>query len=92
MVDKVPGKGHKVMMEERGKLSLSGVRKVQSFDPKEIVLETVLGVLSIKGEQLGIKQLDLQSGSIEIEGRIDAMVYPKNQDGTRQSLLSRIFK
>ncbi|HUS89576.1 MAG TPA: YabP/YqfC family sporulation protein, partial [Desulfosporosinus sp.] len=49
MVDKV-GKGHRLVMENREQIALTGVQKVQSFDPKEIVLETELGILSIKGE------------------------------------------
>ena len=46
MVDKV-GKGHRLVMENREQIALTGVQKVQSFDPKEIVLETELGILNV---------------------------------------------
>lgn len=93
IVDKALGKGYKLIMEDREKLSLTGVRKVQSFDPKEIILDTGNGTLSVKGDQLGIKQLDLGAGVVEIEGRIDVMNYPRqSNDGTRQNLWGRIFR
>ena len=93
IVDKSLGKGYQLVMLDREKLSLTGVRKVQSFDPKEIVLDTGNGTLSVKGEQLGIKQLDLGSGVVEIEGRIDTMNYPRQtNNGTSTSLWGRIFR
>ncbi|MDA8229201.1 MAG: sporulation protein YabP [Desulfitobacterium hafniense] len=79
-------------MDDREKLSITGVKKVQSFDSKEIVLETIQGVLSLKGDQLGIKHLDLQEGLTEVEGHIDAIIYPRQASGSRQSMLGRIFK
>lgn len=92
MADKAPDKGQRVVMEDRSKLSLSGVRRVQAFDPKEILLETVLGTLSIKGDQLSIKQLDLHNGNVEIEGHVDVVAYQKHQDGTRSTIWNRIFR
>lgn len=89
MVDKA--KGHRLVMEDREKMSLTGVRRVHSFDPKEIVLETELGMLSIKGDKLGIKQLNLQESMVEIEGHVDVLAYPRSS-GNREGLLGRIFK
>ncbi|MHB8126031.1 MAG: sporulation protein YabP [Desulfitobacteriaceae bacterium] len=92
-MDKALGKGYQLVMENREKLSLTGVQKVQAFDPKEIVLDTGNGTLYIKGDQLGIKQLDLGAGVVEIEGRIDTMNYPRQaNNGIRQSLWGRIFR
>ena len=92
-MDKAMGKAYQLVMEDRGKLSLTGVQKVQSFDPKEIVLDTGNGTLSVKGDQLGIKQLDLGAGVVEIEGRIDVLNYPRQaNNGTRQSFWGRIFR
>jgi len=92
MVDKV-GKGHRLVMENREQIALTGVQKVQSFDPKEIVLETELGILSIKGEQLGIKLLNLEEGLIDLQGHVGALIYHRNTSGgSRQGLMSRIFR
>jgi sporulation protein YabP len=80
-------------MENREQIALTGVQKVQSFDPKEIVLETELGILSIKGEQLGIKTLNLEEGMVDIEGHVWALIYHRNTgEGSRQSILNRIFR
>lgn len=92
MLDKVAGTG-RIVMEDREKLSLTGVRKVQSFDPKEILIDTTCGLLSIKGEKLGMKHLDLKEGNAEIEGRMDAISYLRQANGeSRQNFWGRIFR
>lgn len=91
MVDKV-GKGHRLVMENRETIALTGVQKVQSFDPKEIILETELGILSIKGEQLGIKQLNLEESLVDIEGYVSALIYHRSGGSSRQGLMQRIFR
>lgn len=78
-------------MDNREFLSLTGVSKVQSFDPKEIILETVQGMLNIKGEKLGIKHLDLKEGLVEIEGFVEGLVYPRSS-GSGGNLWGRIFR
>lgn len=92
MVNKV-GRGHRLVMENREQIALTGVQKVQSFDPKEVVLQTELGILSIKGEQLGIKLLNLEEGMIDLQGHVDALIYHRNTSGgSRQGLINRIFR
>ena len=87
------GKGHRLVMENREQIALTGVQKVQSFDPKEIVLETNLGILSIKGDLLGIKLLNLEEGMVDLQGHVDALIYHRNtSSGSRQGLLNRIFR
>lgn len=84
---------HRLVMENRQQIALTGVHKVQSFDPKEIVLETELGTLSIKGEQLGIKTLKLEEGMVDLEGHVGALIYHRNMsEGSRQKFLNRIFR
>lgn len=92
-MDKVLEKGYQLVMENREKLTLTGVRKVQSFDPKEIILDSGNGVLSVKGDQLGINQLDLEHGIVEIQGRIDSLNYLRQaNNGVRQGFWGRIFR
>ena len=91
-MDKV-GKGHRLVMENREQISLTGVQKVQSFDPKEIVLETELGILSIKGDQLGIKLLNLEEGLVDLLGHVSALIYHRNtSEGSRQGFFNRILR
>ncbi len=91
MADKI-SKGHGLVMENRKQIALTGVHKVHSFDPKEIVLDTELGMLSIKGEQLGIKLLNLEDGKIDLEGHVTALIYQRASGGSRQGLMQRIFR
>ena len=91
-VNKV-ARGHQLVMENREQISLTGVQKVQSFDPKEIVLETELGILSIKGDQLGIKLLNLEEGLVDLQGHVAALIYQRNSsEGFRQGFFNRILR
>ena len=65
---------HKLMLERRQGGTITGVRDVTSFDEKEIRLVTEEGKLSVRGEGLHVKQLDLQKGEVELQGRIDQLV------------------
>jgi len=70
------------MLERRQGGTITGVRDVTSFDEKEIRLVTEEGKLSVRGEGLHVKQLDLQKGEVELQGRIDQLVYlNKKQTG-----------
>lgn len=91
-MDKNVDKVHRLTMNNREVLSLTGVIKVQSFDPKEIQLETIQGLLTIKGDKLGIKHLDLKEGQVEVEGFIEGLVYPRQAGGSRGNLWGRIFR
>lgn len=92
MVDNIR-KGHRLVMDNRELVALTGVQRVQSFDPKEIILETELGILSIKGDQLGIKLLNLDEGMVDLEGNVSALIYQKSSgSASRKSILSRIFR
>ena len=73
---------------------LNGVIDVLSFDVGEILLETELGMLMIKGSDLHVNRLTLEKGEIDIEGRIDSLVYSDVKKPAKQaeSLLGRLFK
>ncbi|MDR3288490.1 MAG: sporulation protein YabP [Peptococcaceae bacterium] len=84
---------HRLVLDERERMALTGVRKVQSFEPKEIVLETELGMLSVKGEKLGVKHLDLKQGEVHIDGVIESMTYARHSGNSdREGFLTRIFR
>lgn len=87
-------KSHKVLLVNRGSGAFSGVVDVLSFDVAEILLETELGMLLIKGHDLHVNRLSLEKGEIDIEGRIDSLAYSdvKNAGKQAESLLGRLFK
>ena len=64
-------------LENRKKLSLTGVIEVISFDDGQINLNTNLGGLNITGENLKVNKLDVQNGDVVITGSITTIVYCK---------------
>ena len=84
---------HRLMLERQKGGTITGIREVISFDEKEILLNTEEGNLDIKGEALHVKHLDLESGEISLEGRIDSLSYPgRKKDKKEESLLKRLFR
>lgn len=81
---------HRVTLEGRNKLSVSGVKDVESFDETMIVLVTCRGVLLVRGENLHLQMLNLEGGQVAVDGVIDSMAYEEE----RQSggLLSRLWR
>ena len=79
------------ILEDRKKLSVSGVNDVESFDEETIIASTRLGELTIRGEKLHITHLSLEVGEMSLEGNIASITYadvvPKNT-----SFLSRVFR
>lgn len=82
-----------VYLENREKLSISGVLDVFSFDDQIIIIETELGLLTIKGENLKITKLSLDTSDFIVEGLVNNIFY-SNSEGNKknQSILTRIFK
>ncbi len=81
---------HTVILEGREKLSITGVTDVQSFDEEQVLLETVRGMLIIRGQGLHIERLQLEPGELLVEGEIGLMEYDDNAR-PRGGLLSRFF-
>lgn len=85
---------HKMAVTGRKLCSLTGVVDAVSFDLSEILLETDLGMLMIKGSDLHVKRLTLEKGEVDLEGRIDSLTYSDHTTlaAKGESLLGRLFK
>ena len=83
-----------IVLENREKLSVSGVNDVLSFDDQVVLVDTELGLLTVKGENIRINKLSLDTSEVIIEGEISCLNYSqKNQEkSSGTSLLSEIFK
>lgn len=75
MVELNKGKRQELHLLHRKLLELSGVLNVESFDNEEFLLQTELGHLTIKGQNLHIKNLDLEQGLVSIEGLVHSLSY-----------------
>lgn len=82
-----------LILENRQKLSISGVLDVLSFDDQVVIVETELGLLNIKGENLRINKLSIDTSEVIIEGDIYSLLYSdKSSDKKGNSLIGKIFK
>jgi sporulation protein YabP len=94
LMEERTGSSHKIMISNRKSGVLNGVIDVLSFDVGEILLETELGMLMIKGNDLHVNRLTLEKGEIDIEGKIDSLTYSDVKSSAKQneSFLGRLFK
>ncbi len=85
---------HKFLLTNRKSGTISGVTDVLSFDPNEILLETDMGMLMLRGSDLHVKRLSLEKGEVDVEGRLDSFTYSENTSymAKGESLLARLFK
>ena len=73
-------KSHKLSMDNRKRLSLTGIKDVVSFDLTQILLESTLGMIHIKGSDIKVTRLSLEKGEVDIEGTVDSIVYSDVKD------------
>ena len=85
---------HRLVINNRETLEVTGVIHVDSFDDEEVILETEQGLLAIRGENLHIKQLSLEKGELAIEGLILELVYSddKRLRDRGKGFFERLFK
>lgn len=84
---------HDVIMRGRKLLDITGVKQVESFDNEEFILETVMGFLSIRGQNLQMKNLDVEKGIVSIKGKVFDLVYVDDQSGDKaKGFFSKIFR
>ncbi len=82
-----------LILENRQKLSISGVNDVLSFDDQVVMVDTELGLLTVKGENLKINKLSIDTSEVIVEGNIGHLSYSENSgEKEKASLISRIFK
>lgn len=71
----MPDQAHRLELQGRERLTVSGVEDVERFDETGIVMSTCVGTLVITGEGLHIGQLSLEGGELRVEGRVDSLSY-----------------
>ena len=81
---------HQLLLEDRQRLTVSGVSDVDSFDETTIVVYTDMGELTIKGEGLHISRLNIETGDLRVEGSIQSLIYAES--AAHGGLFSRLLK
>ncbi len=85
---------HGISIAERKNIIVTGVKKIESFDNEEFLMDTTLGFLNIKGSELEIIKLDTYQGNVSIKGHIDSLIYMDNfsKKDKDNSFISKLFK
>ena len=85
---------HGITLSERKNIIVTGVKKIESFDNEDFLMDTTLGFLNIKASDLEIIKLDTYQGNVSIKGKIDSIVYTDNvtSKNKEESFLGKLFK
>jgi sporulation protein YabP len=85
---------HDIKMHNRNKMEITGVVNVESFDNEEFLLETECGFLAIRGQNLHMKNLNVEDGLVSIEGLVMDMAYVDHTAGgdKAKGFFSKLFK
>ena len=67
--------GHELKMSERREIFLTGIKKIDSFDNEEFLMESNMGIILLKGTNLEIIKLDTHDGNVKIKGKIISFTY-----------------
>ena len=93
MNDKTLITSHNVKILDRNFIELSGIKKIDSFNDEEFLLESIIGNIDIKGENLEIIKLDTNDGNVKIKGKINALNYLEEKSKLKEeSFVSKLFK
>lgn len=87
----VSSKSQNIFIEDRNSAKISGVDQVDSFNENNIVLSTIKGGLSIKGEGLNVGKLNIDEGTLNISGMINSITYV-SKEGAPRTFMGKIFK
>lgn len=84
---------HRLSMEQRRDCKITGVVEVHSFDENNILMETVDGMLTIKGGNLHVSRLNLEKGEADVDGKVDSLIYSDKSTLAKkgEGLLTRLF-
>lgn len=89
--DNLVNLNHNITISERKNIIITGVKKIDSFDNEEFLLETTMGNLVIKGKDLEMIKLDTYQGNVSIKGVMNSVMYTdisKKEEG----VFSKLFK
>lgn len=91
--DIITNYNHSITVSERKNIVITGVKKIDSFDDEEFLLETTMGFLIIKGKELEIIKLDTYQGNVSIKGNLNSMNYLENNKKEKEdNVFSKLFK
>ena len=87
-------RSHRLNMEDRKRLEMTGISDVISFDLNKILLETDYGVVTVKGDNLHVNRLSVEKGELDIDGSIQSLEYSEVSSFSKkgESFFSRLMR
>ena len=84
---------HNITISDRKTIIISGVKKIESFDNEEFLMETNMGYILLKGNELEIIKLDTYQGNVSIKGKVNSLNYmDSTKKETEDGMFSKLFK
>ena len=90
-IDTLASLNHNITISERKNIIITGVKKIDSFDNEEFLMETTMGNITIKGKELEIVKLDTYQGSVSIKGVVNSLSY-MDTNKKEEGMFSKLFK
>ncbi len=92
--DTLASLNHNITINERKNIVISGVKKIDSFDNEEFLMETTMGYMVIKGAELEIVKLDTYQGNVSIKGKINSLTYMEtaSKKEKEDGIFTKLFK
>ena len=92
-LEELSANSHELKITDRKKIHMTGIKKITSFDHEEFLLESTMGIILLKGENLEIIKLDTHDGNVAIRGKINSFTYLDGKTKSKEeSLLTKLFK
>lgn len=88
----IPNRNHNIIMENRSKLSICGVTDVDCFDENTILIYTVMGELTIKGKNLQVNDVSVETGEMSLQGDIYSIIYGDKDKKSPLKFISKLFR
>ncbi len=92
-IDNLITSNHEFKVTDRSQIYMTGIKKINSFDDEEFLMETTMGIVLLKGNGLEMIKLDTHDGHVSIKGQINSVTYIDDKNGGKEeSFLSKLFK
>jgi sporulation protein YabP len=88
----ITGKEHSIVLQNRRKLILTGVKNVYGFTESEIFLYTTNGDLTIRGRDLQIHSVETDLGDMTVSGQIDCLRYSRGNRHEPRNIITKLFR
>lgn len=94
MEQNIVSKSHKLSVDNRKRTCLTGIKDVVAFDVNQVLLESSMGMILIKGNDLKVTRLSLEKGEVDVDGHVDGITYSevKAYGEKGKSIIKRMFK